>query len=331
MQAYERLEAEWARRNGLDPDGMVACSSGTAALHLAYQANTSLQGTTALVPDYTMGACARAVKMAGLRMRLIDCLESDLTIDPDAVDTSRFYTSAVASVMAVHVYGKEVKMDRLAEVCRRGVLYLVEDLAEAHGVLVHPQTDAACWSFYKNKIVAGEEGGAVWFKDKSLATRARSLRSLGFLYDADGNHDYTHVPGGHNYRMSNAHAELVLSSLADWKVNRMLRMLEMNMYRDFTPESMLLPRPDAPWVHPIRLPAGADRRKVLADLRAEGVPVRAGFKPMSMQEEFRAPTGPVAMSNWGRVIYVCLEPMTLGAEVDRRCSVVKKVLELIAD
>lgn len=73
MEAYQRLEKEWAEFNGLDSAGMVACSSGTAALHLALEAFRLPPGSEVLVPDYTMVACPRAVAMAGLTPVFVDC------------------------------------------------------------------------------------------------------------------------------------------------------------------------------------------------------------------------------------------------------------------
>lgn len=45
MQAHQRLELEWAKLHDLDPAGMVCCSSGTAALHLAFEALRLPQGS----------------------------------------------------------------------------------------------------------------------------------------------------------------------------------------------------------------------------------------------------------------------------------------------
>ena len=74
MEPYQQLEREWAEWNHLDPAGMVVCSSGTAALHLALEA-LCLGGAEIIVPDYTMIACARAVTLAGCTPVFVDCDE----------------------------------------------------------------------------------------------------------------------------------------------------------------------------------------------------------------------------------------------------------------
>src|SRR5262249_3891926 len=153
-----------------------------------------------LVPDFTMIACARAVTLAGLKPVFVDC-DSSLLVDLDCVES--FYANRLPYVptpvvIAVHIYGRRVDMDKL-HASVEGAAWVVEDLAEAHGIRPHPDTKAACWSFYKNKLVAGEEGGAVWFEDTERAEKARMLRCQGFTES----HDFYHIPRGHNYRLAN--------------------------------------------------------------------------------------------------------------------------------
>lgn len=82
LEPYQLLERRWAEFNGLDPAGMVACSSGTAALHLALEA---LPVERVFLPDLTMVACARAVVMAGLEPVFVDCDER-LLMDLDLLE-----------------------------------------------------------------------------------------------------------------------------------------------------------------------------------------------------------------------------------------------------
>lgn len=80
MESYEKLEIVFSEFNQLDPKGMVACSSGTAALHLALEALELPRESDVIVPDFTMIACARSVSMAGLEPVFVDC-EDKLLID----------------------------------------------------------------------------------------------------------------------------------------------------------------------------------------------------------------------------------------------------------
>ena len=318
MQPFEMLEQEWARFNGLDPAGMVACSSGTAALHLALEAFQLPPGSEVIVPDYGMIACPRAVTLAGLTPVFVDCDERLLMDERLAAGIQDQPKVNVA--MFVHVYGRKCNMLGIYESIDKKNLLLVEDLAEAHGIKPHKCTDAACWSFYRNKIVAGEEGGAAWFRDPKHAELARSLRCLGFT-DA---HDYRHLPRGHNYRMSNAHANLILhgganaldkypdTSYQRWKIEA--------WYDEFCPDEWRMPKRDAVWVYDVRV-AGLTRAKmdgIVGLLKTQNIQARHGFAPMTEQEEYRGcrlvGSGGMSRRAADEVFYLPCDPATVTRE-----------------
>ena len=268
VQPYEELEKKWAEWNHLDPVGMVVCSSGTAALHLALEC--VFQHQEVYTSDYNMIAVPRAIKLSGKFPRFSD---------HDVPDP---HWPKIGHIV-VHVYGRKpwrVYPDST----------VIEDLAEAHGISPREETNAACWSFYKNKIVAGEEGGAVWFRDPYHAVIARELRSLGFTPD----HNYRHRPRGHNYRLSNCHAELILRSLAKVDDNIKRRQDGVGWMDEFIPEQWKQPPRDANWVYDLRIP-GLKRNQmteIVRLLNEWGIGARHGFYPMTGQEEFRDETGP---------------------------------------
>ena len=203
MESYQLLEHRWAEFIGRDPGLVVACSSGTAALHLALEAlKVRPFGSEVVVPDFTMVACARSVVMAGLMPRFVDCDKTLLMDDGDPF--GNVTVEPYSAFMGVHVYGRRLDMDWIHSVVNSSPV--IEDMAEIHGVNPHPDTEAACWSFYRNKIIGGEEGGAIAFKEKDVATYARQLRSLGMT----PSHDFIHHPRGHNYRLANSLAERIL-------------------------------------------------------------------------------------------------------------------------
>lgn len=293
MRAHESLEEKWAQFNHLDPAGMVCCSSGTAALHLALEALRLPPSAQVIVPDYTMIACARAVTLAGLEPVFVDCDERllmDLTLPEMGPGVKNLNTYAM---MAVHVYGRRVDMHKLHQAAEPRGLAVIEDLAEAHGILPHKHTDAACWSFYRNKIVAGEEGGAVWFRNHIHAAMARQLRNLG----STSANDYTHMARGHNYRMSNLHAAYIMCESVVWHNENSIHHYERNVqlrreveaaYNVQCPPEWRMPYRDAPWVYDLRIPGLTRGRqdKIVAGLRAVGVEARHGFKPMRRQPEY---------------------------------------------
>jgi perosamine synthetase len=273
-----RLEAEWATSNSTEKDCMVACSSGTAALHLAFEALQLRRGGEVLMCDFNMVACPRAAVMAGLQPRFVDC-RSDLCIDVDKLEAA--LTDDTVAILATHIYGRRCNMDRIHDMVSGRSIAVVEDLAEAHGVRPHEYTDAACWSFYRNKIVAGEEGGAVAFYSPREADLARQLRCLGFT----DKHDYDHVPRGHNYRLADCLAQKVRTSLASYLDNAKWREKCVQAYIAATPFYWLMGPRSANWVYDFRIPGLLNIDEVVSELQ-KVIPARHGFKPMSTQREF---------------------------------------------
>lgn len=329
MELYQQLEIEWAEWNELDPAHVVACSSGTAALHLACEAVPLDPSRSIATPTYNMVACGRAISAARRVITMLDVGSDGLLPEfgPWRVD---FRAERPSAILLTHIYGREAPLKGVHEVCRETGAYVIEDLAEAHGILPHRSSFAACWSFYRNKIVAGEEGGAVWFRELAAAERARRMRSLGFTAD----HDYWHEPYGMNYRLSNAHAGLILQSLKDYDFNVSRRWELLSEYRSQLPTAWLPPLPKAPWVCDVCIPGMTheEQAKVVKSLNSEGIAARQGFKPLHQQLEWRDQwkqrSFPVAERLSSEVIYLPLDPKLTESEVHQA---VQKLRQAVGD
>lgn len=293
-EAYQRLEVELAEWIGAAPEHVVACSTGSAALHLAFEAlelDRTGFGAEVMVPDFAYVACARAVALAGLRPAFVDC-DARLNMDLGLLKDAMWHGGAtVGAVLAVHTYGRAINMNELHRQregwSRRpgtGGAYVVEDLAEAHGVRPHSASDAACWSFFRNKIICGEEGGACWFREPARADIARSLRSQGYT-----GRPWRHRPRACNYRMTNAQAALILRSLRMFPHNLAARRGIEQVYAAHCPPEWRIGPHDVPWMFTLRVPGmAADAQdRAVAALHAAGIAgARHGFWPLSRQEEF---------------------------------------------
>lgn len=306
------LEGQLEKWAGVE--NMAVCSSGTAALHLALEALRLPRGTRVIMPDFAMIACARAVSLAGLIPTLVDCgpdLNMDMSLleeaySPYAMGDPIKKLPKASAIMLVHTYGRVCDRKAAYEFAKANNLYVIEDWAEAHGATWQRDLvpDAMCWSFYRNKIIYGEEGGAVAFpKDKSACEIAKSLRNLGFT----PLHDFNHLPRGHNYRLSNAHAELILHSLYEHtrkqnlgdsprKVSYTdLRSLILNWYDASCPPAWRMPVRDVPWVYDLRIPGmkGYTQDLIIHELNSckslglGSIMARHSFKPISSQLEYR--------------------------------------------
>jgi dTDP-4-amino-4,6-dideoxygalactose transaminase len=232
--------------------------------------------------------------------------------------------------MPVHIYGRQCDVGKLREAIKPNTeqILVVEDGAEAHGVRPHPQSDAFVSSHYKNKIVAGEEGGSIWFRDRSMAYTARQLRSLGFTEA----HDFRHVPRGCNYRIANSQANRIRNSLRQFQIQVQQRREIEGWYEDRCPVEWKMPARQSPWIYDLRIPGLTRERQsaLVSKLQLEGFQARHGFKPLSSQPEYKhclyfGNRNAYRLAN--EIIYLQLQPRLVTQDgVDRAFTVIEQFM-----
>ncbi len=284
MYAHQKLEEKFGEWMGYSPKQTVACNSGTAALHLALE-SLELPPGEVIVPEYTMIACARAVTLTGLKPVFVDC-EDNLLFSQKKL--SEKLTSKTQAIMPVHIYGRQCDVDQILH-RNRSYFYgrpvpVVEDMAEIHGVKPHPESAAACWSFYRNKIVAGEEGGIICFQEERHADVARELRCQGFT----PTHNFLHRPRGHNYRLADSLALLILHSLKKVEKNLLKRAQVVRWYDELIPRKWKMPPRESCWIYDLRILGLSHyyQQLIVDRLNADGIGARCGFRCMSEQPEY---------------------------------------------
>jgi dTDP-4-amino-4,6-dideoxygalactose transaminase len=216
----ERFEREFAEAIGVEH--CVAVSSCTAALHLACIVAGVGPGDEVIVPSVTFAATANAVRYTGARPVFADVVSTeDLGIDVDHVES--LITERTRAVIPVHYAGYSVEIDRLAELCDRRGLALIEDSAHAPSARQRPDGPklgsfgmAGCYSFFPNKVLGIGEGGCLVTGSAEVAERVRHLRSQGMTAVSIDKHrghasSYDVRERGFNYRFDDPRAALLLS------------------------------------------------------------------------------------------------------------------------
>jgi perosamine synthetase len=281
----------------------VACTSGTAALHLALEALGVGPGAEVIVPDLTYVAAANVVRYTGATPVLVDVDPETWTIDPE--QAAARIGPRTRAILAVHVYGNPADLDRLRRLARQAKVALVEDAAEAFGATWSGRAvggigDVGCFSFFANKVVTTGEGGLVTTRSQRIATSVRALRDQA----KSAKRPYFHARLAFNYRLSALQAALGLAQIErlDALVERRARI--RSWYREELDgvtawrEPRVLPQAEAVnWLYTGALDGWSARRRdrCLERLRAAGIDARPVFVPMSALPEFRgAGGGPVA-------------------------------------
>lgn len=156
----KRFEDEFAKTFGAKH--AIAVNSGGSALFLALWTLGIREGDEVIVPTFTMVATAGAVTQCGATPVFVDAEYGGFNIDTFAIREK--ITKKTKAIIPVHIYGHPCRMDEIMEVARDYGLFVIEDCAEAHGAKYKGQFvgsfgDAACYSFYANKLMTTGEGG----------------------------------------------------------------------------------------------------------------------------------------------------------------------------
>ena len=308
--------------------GIVACSSGTAALHLAYLALDIGPGDVVIVPAITFMATANAAALAGADVVFAD-VDADtglLTIESLGRAMTRAETiGRVRAVAPVHLNGLCAPMAEIGDFAREHGLLVVEDACHALGSTIEENgidvpvgacshSDAAVFSFHPVKTIAMGEGGAVAMRDVGRLELVRRLSSHGITRDAmtferldlaraadDGVNPWYHEMQnlGLNYRASDIHCALGLSQLGKFDDFAARRRALVARYRDalapLAPH--VRPVPAAPKQDPVwhLMPvlidfdaAGTDRKTVMDRLRHEGIGTQVHYIPVPWQPYWAA-------------------------------------------
>lgn len=165
----------------------VGCANGLDALILIFRALIELKrlkpGDEVIVPANTYIASILSITENGLVPVLVEPDQESLQIDPDLIGQS--ITPRTKAILIVHLYGRCAYNERIAEICKRHDLLLIEDNAQAHGCLYRDRRTgslgiAAAHSFYPGKnLGALGDGGAVTTSDPELAEAIRTLANYG--------------------------------------------------------------------------------------------------------------------------------------------------------
>ena len=271
----------------------VACSSGTAAIHLALAALGIGAGDEVIVPCFNLIVGVSTVIWTGARPVLVDADAATWCLDPTRIEEK--ITSRTKAILAVHMYGHPCDMDAIGVVARRHGLRVIEDAAEAHGAEYNGRrvgglSDVACFSFYGNKIITTGEGGMLVTNDRKLAERARLLRNQAFEEPR-----FVHQHLGFNYRLTNLQAAIGLAQCETIhkKVGRKREIA--GWYTELLKDDprLTLP-PEATWARSVYWmygvlldeSGGRSRDEVMRWLQQQGIETRPFFHPMHQQPVF---------------------------------------------
>ena len=191
-EAFEQHYAEY-----IGSPFCIGCANGLDALIWIFRAYVELgvmqPGDEVIVPANTYIATILGITENGLKPVPVEPRKETLEIDDALIEAA--ITERTKAICIVHLYGRNAMTDKIANLCKKYHLKLVEDNAQAHGCYYRPSLqggdggrlvhtgsigDAAGHSFYPGKnLGALGDAGAVTTNDPELAKAVRALANYG--------------------------------------------------------------------------------------------------------------------------------------------------------
>ena len=335
----------------------VACSNGTAALHLAMLALEVQPGEAVIAPSITFLATANCARFVGAEVVFADVDPQTGLMTPDtlAEAMTRLDGRRLRAVLPVHLRGDTAELPALEAMAKSANAVLVEDAPHALGSSLKfgntvqrvgdcAHSAMATFSFHPVKTIATGEGGMVTTNDARLAERLRRLRSHGMIRPQDGDPWWYEMPEiGFNYRLPDILCALGISQLAKLDAfaarRRSLAARYEAALKPLAPLVVQASRPD--WSDPVLhlmvalidfQAAGRTRREVVEALRARGVGTQVHYIPVHTQPYYRERYGehdlPGASAWYERCLSLPLYPGMADDDVDRVVAALADVLGL---
>ena len=335
----------------------VALNSATAALHLGLEAVGVGPGDEVVLPTWTFAATGEVVAYCGARPVLVDIDAATLNAAPEAILAA--VTPRTRAVIAVHIAGLPVEIERLVSLLEPRGIAVIEDAAHAFpsriggapGRYAGTYGRAGAFSFYATKTITTGEGGMLVTDDDAIAARARIMSLHGISrdawnrYAANGSWYYEIEDAGYKYNMTDIAAALGLVQLDRAEellaARREIATAYSEAFRASAAADLLALPEDADdashaWhLYIVRLALDrldVDRGQAIDRLKELGIGTSVHFIPLHLHPYYRRRWGyvaedfPVATRQFERVISLPIWPGMTTDDVDRVVSGLEIVL-----
>ena len=185
----------------------VGCNSGTDALILALRSLNIGENDEVITSSFSFFATAEAISSVGAKPVFIDIDPENYLMDLSLIEKA--ITPRTKAILAVHLFGYPLDMDKVMEIAEKNNLKVIEDCAQAagskwRGKPVGGYGDVGCFSFFPTKnLGAAGDGGAITTNDFDLAKRIRELAIHGMPKR------YVHTEIGYNSRLDELQAAIL--------------------------------------------------------------------------------------------------------------------------
>jgi len=268
----------------------VAVANGTDALVLTLKAFGIGPGDEVITTPFTFFASAETIAQVGAKPVFVDI--DPVTLNMDLTQLEEKITSRTKAIIAVHIFGQMLDVERIMEIAARHDLKVIEDAAQAIGAEYQGKKagsigHASTFSFFPTKNLGGYgDGGMIVTNDTDLAAQLRVLRFHGCKVK------YYHDEIGFNSRLDEMQAAILrvkLRYLDGWNEGRREKA---KVYDQLLSDvSVQLPGrdPQALPIYHLYVLRTEERKALMERLKAGGVASAVYYPvPLHLQKAFRS-------------------------------------------
>ncbi len=224
----------------------VFVNSGSSANLLAvaalfFKKNKPLKkGDEVIVPALSWSTTYHPLQQYGLKLKILDINIDTLNVDVEEIE--KYITKKTKLIVAVGILGNPLNLKKLANICKKKNIYLMEDNCETMGAKVGNKFTGTfgivnTFSTFFSHHISTMEGGVVTTNDNEIYNIILALRSHGWTRDIEKKtfylkkhqkryEDYCFVLPGYNLRPTNLAAAIGCEQLR--KINKMIAIRKKN-------------------------------------------------------------------------------------------------------
>jgi dTDP-4-amino-4,6-dideoxygalactose transaminase len=221
-------------KNLLNVKFAIACSSGTAALHLALMSFNLKKNDIIIMPAINFIAVYNISKYIGLKIFLadVDPFTGQMTPQTLLHCIKKNNLKNIKVVVTMYLGGYPENIIKFYEIKKKFNFFILEDACHALGAKYNSgkkkiyigcckHSDIAVFSLHPVKTITSGEGGLIATNNKIFYNRQKIMRSHGIIRNEKLKHwKYNVSKIGFNYRLSDLNCALGLSQLK--KINKFI-------------------------------------------------------------------------------------------------------------
>ena len=353
-------EFESALAKYLDAKYVIACSSGTAALHLIYLAMGLNENTAIITTPVTFLATANAARLTGAKVYFADVdKDTGLILEDSVREILKNKKNKIKALVLVHLGSKTCNLEKYAKIAKDYNIHLIEDSCHAFGekyissvnevsmVGSAKHSYASSLSFHAIKNITTGEGGAVITNNKKFANKIKLLRSHGNIRDIDWNDITERGPWyyeanliGYNYRITDFQAALGISQLKRLSFQNKYKYGLAQIYNNLLKDIKYIKLPvikdekyDQAWhLYSIALNfngIGKSRNEIMKKLIEKGIGTQVHYIPLYKQPIYKSNSNkkyPGAEAYFGSTLSLPMYSSLLEKDIEYIVKSLKEVL-----